>query len=195
MILYLDTETTGLRPGNICQLSYVLQSGNLSAGRNLFFSVDYVEPSAQMVHGFSVEKLRQLSFGKSFCDYAGLIEEDFSKASIIVCHNVAFDFMFLRAEFEGVNKVFTPLNSFCTMKNSVGLCKLNRQNHAGYKYPKLTELCQYLGVTDSLICKESYRLFGECGNVHDARFDTTALFLCANVAMEKGLFTELRQNL
>ena len=61
MILYLDTETTSLRPGNICQLSYVMQNKKGTTCKNYFFSVDYVEPSAYMVHHFSVEKLRELS--------------------------------------------------------------------------------------------------------------------------------------
>ncbi|MBQ9709781.1 MAG: hypothetical protein IJV67_04100 [Clostridia bacterium] len=57
MILFFDTETTGLMPGRIVQLSYVMQTANEVRAKNFFFAVDYVEPSAQAVHGFSPQKL------------------------------------------------------------------------------------------------------------------------------------------
>ena len=58
MILYFDTETTGVRPGQICQLSYIIQDTSGVSAKNFFFSVDYVEQGASAVHGFSVQKLR-----------------------------------------------------------------------------------------------------------------------------------------
>ena len=69
MILYFDTETTGLHPGQICQLSYVMQTKEKVESKNFFFSVDYIEPSAQMVHGFSKQKLFDLSAGRNFGDF------------------------------------------------------------------------------------------------------------------------------
>lgn len=195
MVLYLDTETTGLHPGNICQLSYVLQSGKRSEGRNLFFTVDYVEIGAQMVHGLSVEKLKKLSFGKRFADVIDIIEEDFSKASLFCAHNTAFDFMFLRKEFENAGRVFYTPNDFCTMKNSVELCKLKRTHSSGYKYPKLSELCEFYGIEEQTIYEEAERLFGESGKFHDARYDTTALFLCANAGVRSGNYLQIEENI
>ena len=49
MVLYFDTETTGLRPGRICQLSYVMRTKESVQAKNMFFSVGYVEPSAAAV--------------------------------------------------------------------------------------------------------------------------------------------------
>ena len=77
MIIYLDTETTGLRPGQICQLSYVIQDGQQVRGKNFFYTVDAVEYGAFMVHGFSVEKLKSLSKGKRFSDSILEVKEDF----------------------------------------------------------------------------------------------------------------------
>ncbi len=58
-MIFFDTETTGIRPGNICQLSYILVDTSYkptkTIGKNIFFTVDYVEPSAQDVHGFSID--------------------------------------------------------------------------------------------------------------------------------------------
>ena len=91
MIIFLDTETTGLHPGNICQLSYIMQDDKKVIAKNYFFTVDFVEQSAFMVHGFSVEKLKDLSNGQRFCDHIKEIDEDFSSAKLIVAHNFSFD--------------------------------------------------------------------------------------------------------
>ena len=99
MTLFLDTETTGLYPGQICQLSYVISShGNLCA-KNFFFTVHHVEYGALAVHGFSVELLKKLSCGKIFFDYIDEIESDISAADVVVAHNYSFDSAFLREEF------------------------------------------------------------------------------------------------
>ena len=183
MILYLDTETSGLRPGQICQLSYVMQDKTKTVAKNMFFTVDFVEYGAYMVHGFSVENLRILSKGKRFSDYAKEIERDFESASVIVAHNTSFDMMFLRAEFERLFKTLPVNKEFCSMKNTTGLCKLPGRR-LGYKYPKLSELTCFLGITDTEIAIDSKRLFGEKAGFHDARFDTTAVYLAMNRCME-----------
>ncbi len=182
MIIFLDTETTGLHPGKICQLSYLLQQAGSVMAKNLFFAVDYVEPSAQAVHGFSVQKLQLLSEGKTFSDRFEEVRNDLAKADLIVTHNVAFDMMFLRAEFERNGQALPNYNTFCSMKNTVDVCKLTRKS-GGYKYPKLSELCTFLGVADMQIAEQCKKLFGQRVGFHDARFDTTALFLAVNCAM------------
>ena len=185
MIIYLDTETSGLHPGQICQLSYIIQDGTSTKAKNYFFSVDYVEYGALAVHGFSVERLEKLSGGKGFECFIDQIESDFNKADVICAHNTAFDFSFLRKEFERCRKDFDPKSSFCTMKKSITACKLVRPNSGGYKYPKLSERCRHLGITDQIIDRYSKALFGETTSFHDARFDTTALYLAVNVGVKK----------
>ena len=180
MIIYFDTETTGLNPGQICQLSYVMQSKDSLQTRNFFFTVDSMEYSAFMVHGFSVEKLKILSEGKRFRDYIDVIEKDFKRADLTVSHNTSFDFMFLRAEFERLGKVFPIKNEFCSMKKTTSLCKLTRAKGVGYKYPKLSELCKFLDIYDFQIKNVSEKLFGDETGYHDARFDTSAVFLAVN---------------
>ncbi len=184
MIIYLDTETTGLRPGKICQLSYVMQDENGTTAKNLYFSVDYVEAGALSVHGLSPQKLKVLSGGKTFQDCIEEIEKDFSKADLVVCHNVSFDFMFLTAEFENALREFCVKESFCSMKKLTPVIKLKRSSGMGYKYPKLSETCAYFKLSDMEILKSAQELFGESLGYHDARFDTTALYLAVNRGMK-----------
>ena len=56
-MLFFDTETTGLIPGRIIQLSYVMQSETETQAKNFFFAVEYIEPSAVAVHGFTPEEI------------------------------------------------------------------------------------------------------------------------------------------
>ena len=183
MVLYLDTETTGYYPGEICQLSYVMQDRIGTTAKNFFFAVKKVEYGAYLVHGFSKENLYELSGGKTFSDKVEEIAADFAAADLIVTHNVAFDFMFLRREFERAGIDFAVKDSFCTMKSTVGLCKLAR-NGGGYKYPKLSELCDRLGIGETAISVATTELFGESKKYHDARFDTAAVYLIANVGRD-----------
>ena len=184
MILYLDTETTGLRPGNICQLSYVMQDAFGVVAKNFFFTVDAVEYSAYMVHGFSVPELFRLSGGKRFNAFVDEISYDLKNADAIVAHNVDFDLAFLRAEFNNVGVSFNYKQAICSMKTAVPVCKLMRSRGVGYKYPKLTEFCDFLHITEDEIVEYEKRWFGTVSHSHDARFDTVALALCCNKAMQ-----------
>ena len=80
-ILMFDTETTGLRPGQICQLSYIVIDNSTKPydvyGKNFFFSVDYMEESAEQIHGFSKELLEELSGGVTFEECYHEFIEDF----------------------------------------------------------------------------------------------------------------------
>lgn len=196
MILYFDTETTGLVPGSICQLSYIMQNKESCKARNMFFSVDYVEYGALAVHGLSVPKLEKLSGGKCFADFADEIERDFTAADIVVSHNTAFDFMFMRAEFARTGKDFYVRDSFCTMKKSTPVCKILKRSGAGYKYPSLTELCGYFYLTESDVRAASQELFSGCKGFHDARFDTAAVYLAVNKGVQsEPLYEELKNYL
>ena len=187
MILYLDTETTGIRPGQIAQLSYIMQTNDSVRAKNFFFTVQSMEYGAYLVHHFSIEKLFNLSGGKVFGDFSDEILSDLESADCIVIHNSSFDLMFLREEFSRLGKIMQIKKEFCSMKKLTPVCKILRSNGVGYKYPKLSEACTFFGISDTEIKKDVCRFFGEDLEYHDARFDTTALFLVANHAMEYQL--------
>ena len=179
MILFFDTETTGLIPGRIIQLSYLMWDGGEEVrSKNFFFGVDYIEPSATAVHGFTVEKLSVLSGGETFSCREDEIFADFASADLIVRHNVKFDIGFLIAEFRYSDRVFRYREEFDTMKYFTPIMKMERSSHKGYKYPKLTEMCDFLEIYPYDVTKACARFFGETAvGAHDARFDTAALFL------------------
>lgn len=192
MILFFDTETTGLRPGRIIQLSYVMTDGQTTVAKNFFFGVDYIEPSASAVHGFTVEKLKVLAGDNTFSCCIDEIYADFLSADLIVAHNVNFDISFLIAEFGYQDTRFRYKESFDTMKAFTPIMKMERANHRGYKYPKLGEMCEFLDIYPYDVTRKSIELFdaGDVGG-HDARYDTTALYLCFMEGAKK--FDDLKE--
>ena len=178
MILFFDTETTGLFPGRIIQLSYIMTDGETTIAKNFFFGVSYIEPSATRVHGFTVEKIQELSGGKTFSCDIDEIYDDFLSADLIIAHNVKFDIGFLIAEFNYQDRIFRYNESFDTMKAFTPIMKMERSNHKGYKYPKLGEMCEFLDIYPYDITRKSIELFNAADvSGHDARYDTTALYL------------------
>ena len=193
MVLFFDTETTGLFPGEICQLSYIMQTKEKTEGKNFFFSVNNMSPEAQAVHGFSVEKLKELSLGKDFSFFLNEISKDFLAADVIIAHNFKFDEMFLRASFERNYDSFLYNESLCTMKTFTPICKLKRENHRGYKYPRLNELCAFFGITEGDVRDFTVKLFGENVGGHDARFDTAAVCLSVKRALQMGYLEKIAE--
>ncbi|ELC8412358.1 3'-5' exonuclease [Clostridium perfringens] len=189
-LLFFDTETTGVKPGSICQLSYILVDTSTkpqkTIGKNIFFTVDEMEPEAERIHGFSLEKLYELSEGMYFEDlYADFIN-DFLEADFIIGHNVQFDIKFLKHELLGLGEFFEPNNVFCTMKYYKDICKILRPT-GDYKNPKLEEVIKHLNITDSEISETANKYFQGSGNYHDARFDTSATYLTVINGIKKGL--------
>ena len=67
--------------------------------------------------------------------------EDIANVKTVVAHNIDFDIPVLEAEFirNGFERQFELKDKICTMKSSVGFCKIPKPS-GGYKYPKLPEL-------------------------------------------------------
>ena len=49
--VFLDTETTNLTPGQIAQLSYIVEDNGKVQGKNFFFKVDSMDEGAEKVTG------------------------------------------------------------------------------------------------------------------------------------------------
>ena len=192
MVIYFDTETTGLYPGRIIQLAYVIDDGQTQRGKNFYFAVDYIEPSAVNVHGITVEKLKVLSGGHTFSEYADEIYDDFASADLIVAHNVKFDLGFMNAEFSYLDRVFKYSEALDSMKYFTPIMKLKRMSHSTYKYPKLAELVEFAEVFPYDVSRATRHIFdGAYMDFHDAVFDTTALYLAVTALKDK--YPELKE--
>lgn len=184
MTIYFDTETTGLTPGRIIQLSYVIERGSEVVGKNFYFAVDYVPEAAAQIHGITTEKLKVLSGGKTFSDYADEIYNDFSSADILVAHNFNFDLNFLKAEYSALDIEFKFNDFLDTMKYFTPVLKLLRKS-GGYKYPKLSEVVEAKELYPYDISRECAKLFNTFDvSFHDARFDTTSMYLAVKKQAE-----------
>lgn len=190
--IFIDTETTGLNPGQILQLTYCVCDINdkgeerVSYAKNFFFDVDYVEPSAQQVHGFSVEILKSLSNGQKFKDVYKEVANDL-QGGIFIAHNVNFDKKFVDAEFGRLGAVvWYPHEFFCTMEYFKPI--MNLKNKSGrIKKPRLEESMEFLQVKPEKVLDGAKRLF-KCDDVnfHDARYDVAALVSCYYKAKKLG---------
>lgn len=74
------------------------------------------------------------------------IYDDFFAADLIVAHNAPFDIGFMINEFYRRERRFRYKEEFDTMRYFTPIMKLPRRNGAGYKFPKLTELGEFLDI-------------------------------------------------
>lgn len=189
-LLFFDTETTDLKPGNICQLSYILVDANTKPqktyGKNFFFTVEEMSESAERVHGFSLEKLYELSEGRYFEDSFEEFLEDFTTSDVIIGHNVQFDIKFLKNELEGLGIDFNPKHVFCTMAYYKDICK-SRNSRGAIKNPSLGELINFLRIDEKTASDKCMQLFDATSGYHDARYDTTCTYLTVINGMKTGL--------
>ena len=138
MYLLLDTETNSYHPGQIAQLSYILvdEHWKFQESQNFFFTVDAMDPYAESIHGFSQERLAQLSEGKRFSDQQERLVPVLD-AHTLVAHNVWFDKKFIQYEYERLGLLYEP-ETFCTMQHFTPICKIPHHQNGGYKRPKLS---------------------------------------------------------
>lgn len=175
--LFLDTETSGIKPGQICQLTYVITiDDKVTVAKNFFLTCDYVEPGAQDVHGFSVEKLKILSDGKKFEDIAVEVAADL-KDGIFIAHNAQFDIKFVKAEMERAGYKFDIEDDFCTMQYFTDIVQIEN-GYGQNKWPSLVETMSFLGIdTESKSFNDGLnKLYGSDSiSFHDARYDVCGL--------------------
>jgi len=179
--LVFDTETTGLpsekNPSiydpskwpHIIQLSYIVYDSDKNDIVTL--EDDYIDipvsvnidPESEKIHGITREKLTNK--GISIVDALHKFNHFADNCDLLIGHNVSFDKRMVIVE--GVrNKIkMTHNDTYCTMKNSIKLCNIEKTWANGdkyLKYPKLSELHYKLfqlepknthnAINDVLIC-------------------------------------------
>lgn len=189
--IYYDTETTGLKPGRITQLAYIIEDDNFQFVRaeNRFFTIPESEHEsareAAKITGLTPEKLNELSNGKEFADHINEIHSDFIGRAR-VAHNISFDDKFLKAEFSRNNLEIPVACTFDTMKIFKDICRL--EGKFGFKNPKLAELASHYRVKTGQVMQLANKLF-KCNDdsisYHDARYDTTMVYVICKLRAEE----------
>ena len=190
MLLFLDTETTGLpryyitepakRWPRVVQLAWSLYDtdGNRES-RNSFiiYPTDFtIPPDSVKKHGITTERAK--AEGTSLFKVLPQFNADVEKAAMIIGHNVAFDLPVVHTEFVRC-KLETDLlekQHVCTMKprEIVSLCKIPKPSGNGYKWPTLTELHLHLFEE-------------EFAGSHDAGADVDACARCYFELRKRGI--------
>ncbi len=194
-LVFLDTETTDKSPGQICQLTYIIHDTNPSShdekvkAKNFFFAAEFMSDEAYEIHGFDLEKLKILSSNLKFRDIYTLFKNDLMESDFIIGHNINFDISFLKKEFERIDLQFEPKNVFCSMNYFKNILKL-KSSIGTVKSPKLSEVLSYLKIQEEDILSSTKKFFDSGdSHFHDARFDTTALYLAIIKAIKTNLIS------
>ena len=188
MILFFDTETTGL-PKNwkapvtdldnwprLVQLAYLVYDfdGNLIHSCNEIVKPNgfTIPTEASNVHGITTEVASQR--GTDINDVFELFLIHLKRSKMIVAHNMAFDEKIIGSELIRLGKenVIVAKEKVCTMLKTVDLCKID--GPYGYKWPKLEELHRYLFNHDF-------------EGAHDALADIQATAKCFWELKKKGI--------
>jgi DNA polymerase III epsilon subunit-like protein len=168
-ILVFDTETTGLpitkNPPVISthQWPYIVQLSYILYDTTHNIVLDYSDNIIKLPEGISVtkesEKIHKIS--DEMCKTKGIelkrelveFNKVLKQADLAIGHNIAFDRRMIIVECirHKIHHNFLRNNKkkpeFCTMKNSVDLCKIiatGRNGNEYFKYPKLMELHNHL---------------------------------------------------
>lgn len=184
-ILVFDTETSGLNPGwnVILQLSYqIVDSDSWASIKtvNHYFpwpeDKSRVSPDAICVNGLTEELLSE----KQLSERKVALEEfvsDKDSCDLLVAHNLEFDKKFIIAscQEEGVKYASSGwLRTYDTMKRTTRLCQIPKEWGTGYKWPKLTELADFLCIGYSNI------------PLHDSSGDVELTKLCFKQLVYRG---------
>jgi DNA polymerase III epsilon subunit-like protein len=158
MILFFDTETTGL-PKNwkatvtdldnwprLVQLAYLVYDfdGNLIHSCNEIIKPNgfTIPLDASNVHGITTDIANQR--GSKIEEVFEIFSIHLKRVKVIVAHNMAYDEKIIGSELIrlGLENTLDSKEKICTMESTVDLCKID--GPYGYKWPKLEELHRFL---------------------------------------------------
>ena len=187
-ILIFDTDTLGLDPqwNVILQLSYqIVNSDSWATLKTVNHYFSWPEDKARVtqeaiaVNGLTEEVLS----GKQLSNRKTAFEEfvaDKDSCDLLVAHNLEFDKKFIIASCreEGVKYANSGWGqSYDTMKRMTSYCQIPKDWGSGYKWPKLPELADCLGIDYSHI------------TLHDSSGDVELTKQCFKKIVNQGLYT------
>ena len=143
--IVLDTETTGLEPGEghrIIEVACLELSGRRATGRHFHRYVNperSIDRAASEVHGLTAEDLQDKPrFGDIADEFL-----DFVAGAELLIHNAPFDVAFLNAELERTGR--PRIESVCVVADTL---EMAREIHPGKKN-SLNALCERYAVDNS----------------------------------------------
>ena len=196
-IIFYDTETTGLpldfnayfveeteawdtaRPIQIAWKRYTLEGRLISTHCHIIKPDGFVIPvEATEKHGIEHHFAEQ--HGDGIRDVLKLFVSHLRTCSMLVAHNISYDFNVIGAEMVRLGMEAVDINELittakvCTMKSTTEFCKIPSQHRANsYKWAKLEELHEILfgqkfdGAHDALVDVDAMqRCFFELKNKH-----------------------------
>lgn len=172
MILFIDTETTGVNPqrDRLVQLAWIVATENgevIGKSSMVVRPEGFVIPQgATRIHGITTEMA--IRSGVPLKHSLQQLVTSGANASLLVAHNITYDVGILKGEFHraGLAYPFDATPHICTMKATTNFCRLPKLGgNQGFKYPKLDELYRHLFGYDFL-------------NGHTADADTEACMKC-----------------
>ncbi len=89
-------------------------------------------------HGITLE--RAIEEGIDIKDVLTEFQTDFDKCDKLVCHNIYFDKNVVKSEFMRLGMDMKDVNEYCTMRNTMDLCRLEPMVRGNYKFPTLAQL-------------------------------------------------------
>lgn len=181
--VYLDCETSGLKPGQIGQITIITEESNGKLSTyNEFFEMEQLSKGASEVTGRTLADYIELANGQEFKDKA-LEIYTLVNGNTIIGHNVQFDLGFITAELSRAGVEMQEQKQFDTLKYMDGTYK---GPDGRFKKPKLVELREYFSINDNEIQKFCHELFTLDADVaaHDSIYDTTLTFVITKVMWE-----------
>lgn len=187
-VLVFDTETSGLNPGYnvILQLSYqIVDTATWDAVKevNHYFAwpseSSRVSSKAIEVNGLTKEFLGSQTLSNKQEALTEFVK-DKDSVELLVAHNLEFDKSFIIAECKEFGVKYATsgwANVYDTMKKTTNICCIEKNyGYGGYKYPKLSELADFLGISlDGL-------------KLHDSSADVELTKLCLKALIDKGYY-------
>jgi len=190
LILFLDTETTGLPEGKnislyqtqkwpyVIQLSYIIFDTEVNEVVHTFDSVikldDSVEISEKSISMHGVTRERSQTEGVNMKGALEELNDNLKTIDLIVGHNISFDKQIMIVENirNNVFSLFPKKRSFCTMKEYKMYCDIKKERADGTTYAKYPTLCELYE-----------KLFGtKPDNLHNSYVD---VLVCARCYMQK----------
>ena len=143
----LDTETTGLHRGEICEISIINQDGDVLLD-TLVHTVHPIPPDAQRIHGISDDMVMSEDI-PTWLEIQPTVRE-ILRGRHVVIYNATYDrkMMHQSDEATGLDRVDykAEANYYCAMEAYAEHFGDWNDYHGSYRWQKLTDAARRLGV-------------------------------------------------